>query len=248
MHVPRPKRLYMTKASNRIFYFNGKGKKIFSTAKRPKTMKRIVPHAPVKLNIIGDGSSEPQGLYNSQIETILKKVIKSTPGSPASAARDIPVIPSDAVGDMVNLVKPNQDEFAFIINTNPSNSDGSGQDGFPSGHWMAVYFNNKDSFKSAEFFDPLDRGGIKPDLMKAMKQIALKMNPETHFLFKDNKVKQQADNTVTCGYHAIKFLQDRFRGVPWSEATGFKKNGKEDNSVEGEKAIEKTVKKYNTYL
>ena len=86
----------------------------------------------------GRGASIKKGLYNDEIESVLKKRIKDF----------VPVIPLDKVSDMVKYVKPQMKRFGFIINTNPSTSDGSGKDGYKEGHWRSVYFNNEDDFKS----------------------------------------------------------------------------------------------------
>jgi hypothetical protein len=45
--------------------------------------------------------------------------------------------------------------FAAVINTNPSQSDGTGQDGFQVGHWRAIFVDNRDDYPSIEYFDPL---------------------------------------------------------------------------------------------
>jgi hypothetical protein len=59
-------------------------------------------------------------------------------------------------------------------------------------------------------------------------------------------VKRQSDDTETCGYFDLKFLEDRYNDVPFVEATGFKKCM--DQTGEGEKEIMKSVKKYDSFL
>jgi hypothetical protein len=74
--------------------------------------------------------------------------------------------------------------------------------------------------------------------------------------------QRQMDTTNTCGYHSIKFIDDRYNDVPWSEATGYddymakhmKKNmmsntiGKADDSIDGEKDLIGPMKKYDKFI
>lgn len=182
----------------------------------------------------------PSGLYNTDIEDIMKG-LKNV----------CPVIPSDKIGMLLDYVKTGMGKFGAIINVNPSKSDGSGQDGFRVGHWRAIFFDNDDGYISAEYFDPLCEGPIPAPLKAMMKKIAKKMNPEDYFLLKENHLKRQADTTNTCGYHAIKFIDDRYNDVPWSEATGYDdymKKHKPDDSEAGEKSLMKPMKKYDKYI
>jgi len=189
----------------------------------------------------GRGASINKGLYNDEIENVLKKRIKDF----------VPVIPLDKVKDMVKYIKPQMKRFGFIVNTNPSTSDGSGKDGYKEGHWRSVYFNNEDDFKSAEYFDPLAEGNPEPELLEGMKKIARKMNPENYFLFKVNNLKRQPDGTSTCGWHSIKFLDDRYQGVGWDDATGYNDymdKHRPDDSKDGEKDVKNYFEKYKSYI
>lgn len=198
------------------------------------------PYYPEEL--LGKGNpSINEGLYNDQIENVLKKRIKDF----------VPVIPSDKSSEMLEYIRPNMKRFGFIINTNPSTSDGSGNDGYEEGHWRACYFNNEDDFTSAEYFDPLAEGNPESSLLNTMKEIAQKMNPEKYFLLKINNLKRQPDGTATCGWHSVKFLDDRFQGVPWDEASGYNNyinKNRPDDSVDGEKQIKKYFQKFKSYL
>jgi hypothetical protein len=151
------------------------------------------------------------GLYNDEIEKITDKI-----------GIDVPVIASDEIDKVVDMINPKTKEFGFVINVVPSNSDGSGFDGYRSGHWMSVFINNADDLPSVEFFDPLG-DGPSPDLIDGIERIVKKIDSDKLMLFKENMIQRQSDDTNTCGIHAIKFLEDRFNGVPWSEATGFDK-------------------------
>jgi hypothetical protein len=77
------------------------------------------------------------------------------------------------------------------------------------------------------------------------------MNPETYFLFKNNNLKRQPDGTSTCGIHSIKFLDDRFQGIPFDEATGYTEymeRHKPDDSHDGEKDVKNYFKKFMSYV
>jgi len=180
------------------------------------------------------------GLFNTDIEDIMKGL-----------KNICPVIPADKIEMLLDYVKEGIPKFGAIINTNPSRSDGSGTDGFRVGHWRGIFFDNDDDYVSAEYFDPLCEGKIPPELKLMMKKIAKKMNPEDYALFKENNLKRQMDTTNTCGYHCIKFIDDRYNDVPWSEATGYDDymaKHKPDDSAAGEKSLVKPIKKYDKYI
>lgn len=191
----------------------------------------------------GRGDGEDDGLYNDEIEEIARRSIKNY----------VPVIASDEINTLSKHVKNGDKRFAFIINTNPSTSDGSGEDGHRPGHWRAVYINNDDDFPSVEYFDPLCEGRIPNDLLKVCMKIARKMNPEMMFKYKQNMLRRQSKLSSNCGYHSLAFIEDRYNGVPWSEATGYsdymdKLNEVKDDSRDGEKDVMKYIKKYESYI
>jgi hypothetical protein len=197
-------------------------------------------------NLFGSGDTTTKshkvkdGLYNDEIEKILKAKLKDF----------IPVVASDEVNDLMRYVKPGMKRFGFIINTSDSTSDGSGSDGKPVGHWYSCYINNEDDFPSIEIFDPLVNEP-SPTLISGLRKIAKVMNPENMFKLKINYLQRQSKNMGTCGYHAIKFLDDRFNGVSFSEASGYDnyiEKNKPDHSVDGENDLKNKIKKYNMYL
>lgn len=192
-------------------------------------------------SILGKGDKD--GLLNDEIEMITRKRLK----------RFVPVIPADKTDDLLKYVKKGDKEFAFVINTNPSQSDGSGTDGYRPGHWTCVYIDNRDDYPSAEFFDPLVEGKIPNYIVDIIRQICSKMNPEVMFKYKQNLIRRQDTKTATCGYHCIKFIEDRMNGVCFAEASGYDDfienyKGVLDGSKQGEKELMKVLPKYNSYI
>lgn len=119
---------------------------------------------------------------------------------------------------------PKQIPQGFIINTAKHDQDGE--------HWQAVYI----SPDSVEFYDSY---GDKPDriLIKQLKKKLEEWKTPTMMKFKVNNIAAQNNESETCGYFSIRFLDERFRGVPFNEATRFKtpKQG-------GRKVIDMTIK------
>jgi hypothetical protein len=192
-------------------------------------------------SLMGLGEDGNDALYNDEIAKIIKKRV----------GRVVPVIPSDKVKYLKDYVKRGDKSFAAIVNTNPSESDGTGQDGFQVGHWRAIFVDNRDDYPSIEYFDPLVSTPEK-ELLVELKKIGKKMNPERMFLYKENRLQRQAKEASTCGYHAAQFVDDRMNGESWCSATGYddfvNRMGKVDDSQDGEEEIRKTIKKYKVYL
>jgi len=191
---------------------------------------------------LGDGDD---GLYDQQINEILKKRIKNF----------VPVVASDKVEDLLEHVEKGDKFFAAVINTEPSSSSGR--------HWRCIFIDTRDDFPSAEYFDPLaetERGPEK-SLISVMRKICKKLNPEKYFKFKYNMLRRQNYNKSNCGFHVMKFIEDRFNGIPFSEASGYddymkkqKGTGYEpiDDSMDGEGDLQgyenKIKKQFKSYL
>ena len=192
----------------------------------------------------GEGKKGDDGLYNDQIQDILQKRIKNF----------VPVVPADKVEDLLRYVGRGQKVFSAVVNTD--NSSGEGK------HWTCVFFDNRDDFPSCEFFDPLAEDGKPPEaLLSVMRKISKRMNPEKYFKYKFNKIRRQSLLTSNCGYHVCKFIEDRYDGIPFSEASGYddymkrqKGDGYEapDDSKDGEKEIRPYMsllkKNFSSYL
>jgi hypothetical protein len=181
----------------------------------------------------GDDVNEPVigGLFNDELERLLYYKTNKV----------VPVIASDELESLLKYVDAGQKYFAAVINSNPSTSDGSGEDGHPPGHWRAIFIDNRDDFPSAEYFDSLAEPPEKA-VTKIMKRICEIMNPELMFLYKQNMVKLQNDTSSNCGQFCLKFIDDRVNGVPWVKATGF------EDVVDMSKKGEKMIEKYKSYL
>ena len=121
----------------------------------------------------------------------------------------------------MRYVKKGKKAFGAIINTNPSSSDGSGKDGYRTGHWTSVFVDGRDDYPSVEYFDPLVQDDPSKQLKSTLEQIAHEISPDVMAKFKYNRIQRQSHKSNDCGIHAIKFIEDRFQGVPWSTATGY---------------------------
>ena len=192
---------------------------------------------------MGFGGVEEGGLYNDEIAKVIRKRV----------GRIIPVIPVDKVNSLLKYVEKGDKKFAAVVNTNPSTSDGSGTDGYRPGHWRALFIDNEDDFPSVEYFDPLAEGPPEPSLVNIMRKLCKKINPEKLCLYKQNSIRRQAKEKSTCGWHTMQFIDDRWNGVPWSEATGYENYIEKlpypaDDSQDGEAEVSKYIKKYKVYL
>lgn len=187
------------------------------------------------------GSGLDDGLYNDEIAKIAKHVIKEN---------YIPVISQDQIPMLPKYLKKNKKIFGAVINTNPSTSPGDGSDGLRKGHWVSVIVDGRDDFPSIEYFDPLVQDAPSATLLKTLRKIGKGMNPEEMFKFKFNKIQRQSNLSNSCGIHSLKFIEDRFHGTGWSEATGYDhwKKNHPDDSIDGEEQIETKKNIYSKYL
>lgn len=117
----------------------------------------------------------------------------------------------------------------FVMNLDKSNQPGS--------HWVSIYMDQD----SIEYFDPL---ADKPPahVIKDLKKFIHKLGAPTMMKMKINEIKQQHGNSHHCGYHAIRFLDDRFNGIPFPLSTRYlngKTHGSGSNTKEGEAIIRK---------
>jgi len=107
-------------------------------------------------------------------------------------------------------------ECGFIVNKSTRASGGT--------HWCAVFIswaNTKAHAPELDYYDPF--GDPPPPMIAdALKElVATRKGLKTMLKFKINRVPNQDDRSSTCGYQAMRFLQDMFAGKTFKEATDF---------------------------
>ena len=158
------------------------------------------------------GAGKGKGLSSNQLYSMMKNYKHFTGIYAIDTFRESPV----------------KEKMGFILNLDPIKKPGS--------HWVACWIDTTKD-KSLEYYDSLANDPPK-SFLRDIKKIITKINPSTYLKFKINKIKRQSDTTDTCGYHAVKFLHDRFNNKPWIECSGY-------NDVKnGEKDIKKFKKKF----
>lgn len=100
-------------------------------------------------------------------------------------------------------------QFGMIINLDDSSKPGS--------HWVALYI---DKNSSVEYYDSFGREPTKT-FLKHLQFLISRVKPSHYLKFKINKIVDQHVNTDSCGYLAMLFLIDRFKGKPFRECTGY---------------------------
>jgi hypothetical protein len=128
-------------------------------------------------------------------------------------------LPFDGLKRLVPTLKPGQ-VVATVMNTEKAGQSGQ--------HWFALLVDPVKS-KSVEYYDSYGQG-IPETLLSDIKQVVDAVSPDTYLKLKENKIRRQG-NSNDCGFFAMKFLMDRFRGIPFPECTGY------DDQVRGQKAI-----------
>lgn len=134
----------------------------------------------------------------------------------------IKTISHDELDDMINYITDhNILKSCFIINTLNRNQNNE------IGHWCAIYICLDDPYYSIEWFDSY---GNKPDsiIIGKFKKMIEKMEIPTFIKFKFNKIKQQYNDSSTCGYHCILFLLKRLYNISFKDATNYNKTIKEN--------------------
>ena len=129
------------------------------------------------------------------------------------------------------LIRPRSRGF-FVINTDPSHKPGM--------HWQCVFFDARPTGSgSIEFYDSF-ADPIDSKMQADLKGVAERLDAKTYLKLKENRVKQQNDNSDNCGYFCMNFITSRMRGKGFPEASGF------DESVKGEADIHR-FKKQNGF-
>lgn len=121
----------------------------------------------------------------------------------------------DELGDVLeDAIQKQWDRWGIIINTQ-SSAEGNGL------HWCAIYCDILFD-RSIEYFDPF---GDPPhvEIEHALKEYMERLQLPYMLKFKVNTNKLQHEISDSCGYHSMLFLEDRFLGVPFMQATGWEK-------------------------
>ncbi|KAM9963274.1 hypothetical protein ACTFIW_006500 [Dictyostelium discoideum] len=166
------------------------------------------------------------GLYDWQINNIMEAVMDDM-GEMVNKQNFVGTIASDQISTLIDKAQP---LMSFIMNLDPHDKPGS--------HWVAVYIDARDS-KSLEYYDSF---GLEPtdEFTKSIKQLIKKIDPDFYLKFKINKIVEQDVNSSNCGYFCIKFLLNRFSGIPFKECTPLQ-------SKKSEKEIEEMKKEFKEF-
>jgi hypothetical protein len=198
------------------------------TAEQEETLKLFEEETPptvptdnkaddlAKKDLSGSGIG---GLYSSEIEKMMQPFHKY--GFKG-------VISLDQIQSLITKV--HQGEYvSFIMNLDPSSKPGS--------HWVAVYINPNESL---EYFDSFGRDP-PPSFNKDILQLINKIKPTIYLKEKINRIVFQSTSSQECGFFAMKFLIDRYKGIPFKECTGY------NDSKKGEQDIQKFKKKFEEF-
>jgi hypothetical protein len=173
-------------------------------------------------NMYGSGmyENDDDGTFNTELQEIFKDKMN----------KFLPVIPADRMDELLPLVNKDTKKFGWIQNTENSGSMGR--------HWVAYFIDIPNM--EINYYDSLVENDGQPtkESLRGIKKIIDKIHPEYYLLFKYNLVQDQSPSSKNCGYFALKFIMDRYRNVPFKEASGYDKF-----YDEGEKMI-KRFKKY----
>lgn len=165
------------------------------------------------------GYTLEDGLYNTQIEKMMKPFHKYGFKGVISADEMSKLIPHIRKGEKIS----------FIMNLDKSTQPGS--------HWVAVYL---DPNESLEYYDSFGREPPE-SFNKDILFLINKIHPDVYLKYKVNKIIDQSSTSKNCGFFAMKFLLDRYKGIPFKDCTGY------NNAKKGEKEIESFKKKYESF-
>lgn len=175
-----------------------------------------VPAGPVAKQE-GNGRLEEQvkkdGLYSDQIEEMMKDY---------KPKGFLGVISADEV---VKLIQESLkfDKFGWVMNKDTADKPGS--------HWVAVYCD-LDGDCSIDYYDSFAED---PDhiFLEQIKQLIDSHDLTYYLKMKINRIKQQAENSSLCGFHAMRFLMDRFKGKKFVEASGYSEVRSSEKAAKG---------------
>jgi predicted nucleic acid-binding Zn-ribbon protein len=124
---------------------------------------------------------------------------------------------------------PLKEPSSFVINLDKSTGPGT--------HWVALYIDPRPGTRSIEYVDSFGDPPPKRVNDAITKMVKREFSHLPGLLqFKTNGVKLQSVTSPNCGFFAIDFIRKRSNGVPFQEATFFKK---ETRVAAGETAVKK---------
>lgn len=147
----------------------------------------------------GTGQKEGHdGLYGSEILEIMEPYREHGFKGvfAADQVHEIPVSKEDKI-------------VSFIMNLDKQKKPGS--------HWVSVYIDPEESL---EYYDSLGKEPT-PLFQGEITRVIQNLQPEVYLKFKVNKVKHQHSLSKNCGWHAMRFLMDRYSGKPFKECSGY---------------------------
>lgn len=175
---------------------------------------------------LGEGS---EGLSTDEINRMMKNLMKEYKYDGFIGTYPADMIPIKAIEDA--YLRDPTDIISMIVNTDNHDEEGE--------HWTALLFNFRD--ETIEYYDSYGRAAPHK-LLEQVQEVLDKIEHPTYLKFKENMVQQQKYNTNTCGYHAMKFIIDRYNDVPFPICTNY------DESTKGERNIKKEIKKFDKYM
>ena len=176
-------------------------------------------------SFIGAGINTVKGLFDDQLIKIL---------APYQTSGFMGVVPRNELYRLIPYIETYIDEH-FVYTTKPKinmkiswiiNLDKAAG---PGTHWVAC-FCDIDQRKTVEYYDSYGRAPYK-GFLEQLKPIVESFDVPYYLTVKHNKIVAQRDDTQTCGYHAAKFIIDRYDGKDFKECSGF------NNVAEGERVV-----------
>lgn len=130
----------------------------------------------------------------------------------------------DTFDDLIKETKHGIESFGFIFNTLTSKESEEGE----VGHWVAVYIDSDDF--SVYYIDSY---GDEPseEFLASLKNLLNKMGAPVYYKMKINRIKQQAENSSTCGYHSMRNLVKLFNGEGFKDVTGWSEVRKNEKDI-----------------
>lgn len=183
----------------------------FGDVKNKKDLGKLIPEQPEEPE---EPEKEPEeeeeqdgqgkgndGLYDYQINEFMNSL---------KLDGWLGCISSNEILSLVPKIKPHK-RISFIMNLDPDYMKGS--------HWVACYIDPKNDL-SLEYFDSYADEPTKR-FTKDIKKVIEKLDPNYYLKFKINRLIHQRENSNSCGYFSMKFIIDRYNGIPFKDCSGY---------------------------